>query len=455
MERFDLIVLGAGSGGLSCAIRAARRGARVALFDPNPLGGTCVNVGCVPKKAMWIAADLAESVHIAQAVGFAVEPAALDWNEFIRRRSGYIDAIHASYRLRLEEFRIEYVTHYGRFVGADRIAADGREFTAKHIVIATGAKPRRAKVTGGDLGIVSDGFFDLRASPRRVAIVGGGYIAVELAGVLRALGSDVSLFVRGERLLTGFDEELSTELSASMVGRGIDVRYRAEPASVTRDGALYALHARGGTVADGYDELIWALGRDANVDTLDLDAAGVRMNATGHIATDEWQDTNVEGVHAIGDVTGRVQLTPVAVAAGRRLADRLFGGKADSKLDYANIPSVVFSHPPLGAVGLTETEARDRFGDDVVVYRVAFRPMLCALTTGNERTFMKLVCVGADERVVGIHLFGRSADEMLQGFAVALKAGAKKCDFDATVAIHPTSAEELVLMGEMNRTPVI
>jgi len=229
----------------------------------------------------------------------------------------------------------------------------------------------------------------------------------------------------------------------------------ARLASVARDGHTHALRFVDGTHADGIDALIWAVGRAANTSQLALDAAGVAVDAAGHVITDEWQNTNVAGVHALGDVTGRLALTPVAVAAGRRLADRLFGEKPDAKLDYADVPTVVFAHPPLATVGLSEEEARERHHGDVVVYRVRFRPMLCALTGGSERTFMKLVCAGPEERVVGVHMLGRSADEILQGFAVALKAGARKCDFDDTVAIHPTSAEELVLMGELNRTPVI
>jgi len=455
MDERDLIVLGAGSGGISVAIRAARYGARVAVLEPNAIGGTCVNVGCVPKKAMWIAAELAEAQAIAREVGFATAPGTLDWVEYVRRRQAYIEDIHASYRRRFTEFGIELVPEYGRFVDARTIATGTRTLTAKHIVIATGAKPRRLAVPGGELGIVSDGFFDLRASPRRVAIVGGGYIAVELAGVLHALGSEVSVYVRGDRLLAGFDAEATEHLLMAMVARGVHVVMGHEPASVTHDGGLHTLHFADGDAADGFDALIWAVGRDANTQWLDLEKAGVRVGRGGHVETDDWQNTNVDGIHALGDVTGRLALTPVAVAAARRLADRLFGNKPDARLDYTNVPTVVFAHPPLASVGLSEEAARAVHGSDVAIYRVRFRPMFSALFGGDERTFMKLVCVGADERVVGVHVVGRAADEMLQGFAVALKAGARKCDFDATVAIHPTSSEELVLMGEMNRTPVV
>ncbi|HEX5124477.1 MAG TPA: glutathione-disulfide reductase [Rhodanobacteraceae bacterium] len=455
MDERDLIVLGAGSGGIAVAIRAARHGARVTLLEPNAIGGTCVNVGCVPKKAMWLAAELAEAQALAREVGFASEPGALDWVEYVRRRQAYIDDIHASYRRRFTEFGIELVAEYGRFVDAKTIATGTRTLAAKHVVVATGAKPRRPSLPGGDLGIVSDGFFDLRAAPRRAAIVGGGYIAVELAGVLHALGADVTVFVRGDRLLAGFDAEATEQLKMAMIARGVQVAMGREPISATRHADAHTLQFADGEAIEGFDALVWAIGRDPNTEWLDLEKAGVRLGRGGFVETDEWQNTNVEGIHALGDVTGRLALTPVAVAAGRRLADRLFGNHPDAKLDYTNVPTVVFAHPPLASVGLSEEAARAVHGSDVAVYRVRFRPMFSALTGGDERTFMKLVCVGADERVVGIHVVGRAADEMLQGFAVALKAGARKCDFDATVAIHPTSSEELVLMGEMNRTPVV
>jgi len=455
MEERDLIVIGAGSGGLAVALRAAGHGARVALLEPNALGGTCVNVGCVPKKIMWIAAELAEAQVVAREIGFDTAPGELDWIEYISRREAYIEDIHEGYRRRLKLFNVELIGDYGHFVAPNRVAAGGRELTAKHIVIATGGQPRRLAIPGGEFGINSDGFFALRACPRHVAIVGGGYIAVELAGVLHALGAAVTVLVRGEHLLRGFDSELATELSIAMTTRGVKIRNAREPIAVTRDAERYVLHFPNDEKIGGFDELIWAVGRDPNTSSLRLDAAGVEVDPGGHVHVDDWQNTNVPGVHAIGDVTGRLALTPVAVAAGRRLADRLFGGMPDARLNYADVPTVIFAHPPLGTVGLSEETARQVHGDDVVVYRVRFRPMFGALTGDGERTFMKLICVGAEERVVGIHVLGRSADEMLQGFAVALKAGARKADFDATVAIHPTSAEELVLMGEMNRTPVI
>ncbi|WP_300617098.1 glutathione-disulfide reductase [Dokdonella sp.] len=444
---FDLVVIGAGSGGIATAVRAARHGARVAVIESGIIGGTCVNVGCVPKKAMWLAAELADARELASEVGFDASPGGLDWIEFVRRRERYIENIHASYRQRFESLGIELVAARGRFVAPGRILAGDAEFAAPHVLIATGAVPQRPDTPGAGLGIDSDGFFGLRAAPRRAAIVGGGYIAVELAGVLQALGVEASLFVRS-RLLKAFDEETVAVFGRAVRARGVDLRIGRDIAGARREDDGYVLTLDDGEEMRGFDELLWATGRKPNSDALALETAGIRSDRHGYVRVDEAQNTNVAGVYAVGDVTGRLALTPVAVAAGRRLADRLFGGKPEARLDYANVPTVVFGHPPLATVGLGEEDARRLHGDSVRVYRTRFRPMLAALAEREQRTFMKLVCVGDDERVVGIHMVGAGVDEMLQGFAVALKAGARKADFDATVAIHPTASEELVLMSE-------
>ena len=445
-EDFDLAVIGAGSGGIAMAIRAARLGARVAIIEPGPLGGTCVNVGCVPKKAMWIAAELAEAQQLARDVGFDIEPAALDWEAFVTQRSRYIANIHVSYRRRFAELGITLICERGRFLTPHRIGAGEHEFSAAHVLIATGAQPQRLEIPGSDLGIDSDGFFKLRACPRKVAIVGSGYISVELAGVLRALGAEVSVFARGSRLLRSFDHELGDALAQAMRERGIDLAFDRVTNSASKQAEGYRLRFANDAEASGFDELIWATGRVPNTRELNLHSAGVVLDDNGFIVTDEWQNTSAPNIYAVGDVTGRVALTPVAIAASRRLAERVFGGHADARLDYANIATVVFSHPPLATVGLSEAAARDRHGDSVKVYRSSFRPMLAALAQREEKTLMKLVCVGDEERVVGIHMIGTGVDEIVQGFAVALKMGARKADLDATVAIHPTSAEELVLM---------
>lgn len=446
-EEFDLVVLGAGSGGIATAIRAARHGARVAVLEPGVIGGTCVNVGCVPKKAMWIAAELADAQVRARESGFALTPGPLDWPAYIARRQAYIGNIHASYRRRFDELGITLVPERGRFGSAHRIVAGTRTFAAPHVVIATGAEPERPRIAGGELGMVSDDFFALTACPRRAAVVGSGYIAIELAGVLHGLGADVELFVRGGRLLRGFDAELAVELLDSMCASGITVHMSCPLREAQSAGdATFRVSPADGSTRGSFDALLWAIGRRPMTRDLGLDAAGVELDPNGNVVTDKYQDTNIEGIHAVGDVAGRWLLTPVAIAAGRKLADRLFGGQPDALLDYTCIPTVVFSHPPLGAVGIGEDEARVRFGDAVTVHRTRFTPMANALTGRGGRMFVKMVCAGAEERVVGLHLLGPGADEMLQGFAVAVRMGARKADFDATVAIHPTSSEEVVLL---------
>jgi len=446
-ETFDLIVIGGGSGGLAAAIRASKHGAKVALLEPNELGGTCVNVGCVPKKAMWYAAQMAEAQYIAVDYGFHDKPGSLDWPRFIERRDEYIQRIRGKYAQTLDTGHITLVREYGRFLAPDRIQAGSRVLTAPHVVIATGSSPRRLDKPGFELGITSDDFFDLRACPRRAAIVGGGYIAVELAGVLRALGCDVDMYVRG-RLMGGFDEEMAFVLGEEMKKHGIDIHYGCQiEAAHEKDGVLL-LDCDSGSRPGPYDVLIFAVGRDSNTASLDVHRIGLRTSEHGHVEIDDYQNTNVPGVYAVGDVTPRMQLTPVAVAAGRKLADRLFGGKPDAKLDYENIPSVVFSHPPLGTIGMSEEQARERYGAGVHLYKQSFIPMQLALAHRPMTTVFKLICVGDDSRIVGMQMLGPGVDEILQGFAVAIKMGATKADLDATLAIHPTVSEEMVLMGD-------
>lgn len=446
-ETFDLIVLGGGSGGLATAFRAARHGARVALLEPGALGGTCVNVGCVPKKALWYAGQLAQEQRLALDYGFASTPGPLDWEYFRQQRQGYINGIRERYAARLAEQGIQVYAETGRFVSADAIATSGgEELRATQIVVATGGRPRRLDVPGFDLGLVSDDIFALRALPRRIAVMGAGYIAVEFAGLFNALGADVTLHVR-HRMLTDFDGELVDALDRHMCESGIRVVRQVDVTGLRREAAGIVVDDAINGVSDPYDAVLWAVGRVPNSDRLDLGAAGVHVDEDGHIVTDAWQNTNVAGICAVGDVTERPELTPVAVAAGRRLADRLFGGLPDSRLDYDNIPSVVFAEPPLARVGLTEAQAREFHGDRVRVFRANFTPLQWAVGGRRHPSLMKIVCEGDDERVVGIHVLGSGADEMLQGFAVAMKMGLRKRDLDATVAIHPSSAEELVLMG--------
>ncbi len=428
-KHYDLIAIGAGSGGLSVAERAARHGAHCAIVEPARLGGTCVNLGCVPKKVMWFGANVAHTLHDAADYGFAVQPGTLDWAALKTKRDAYVKGINDWYATFLADSSIDRIEGTGRFVGPNRIEVEGRHYSADHIVIATGSRPFVPNVTGAELGITSEGFFDLDRCPGRVAIVGGGYIAVELAGVFNATGCEVTLLLRSrEDFLPGFDCMLRDTLMESMVSDGVSIHANTSLASIARgsDRKLTLATTTGESIA-GYDTLVWAAGRLPETTSLNLSAAGVALDARGFVAVDDFQNTNVPGIYAIGDVTGRVPLTPVAVAAGRRLGDRLFGGQPDRRMVYENVASVIFSHPPMGTVGLTEEAARARHGE-------------------QPRTAMKLVSVGPQERIVGLHVIGLGADEMLQGFAVAVHMGATKRDFDETIAIHPTSAEELVTM---------
>lgn len=446
-EQFlDLLVIGGGSGGLACAQRAAEYGAKAAVIESHRLGGTCVNVGCVPKKVMWNAAQVAAALDDARDYGFDAGPGAHDWMVLKGKRDGYVARLNAIYERNLAAKGVEYIRGRAGFADARVVVAGGRRFAARHVVIATGGSPVIPDLPGADLGITSDGFFALDERPRRVAIVGSGYVACELAGAFRALGSEVELFIRKDRPLTHFDEMLGGALMREMRAAGMVVHQRVAPAAVRHDGGATTLIAVDGREFAGFDCLLWAVGRSPNVAGLALERAGVGVDAAGFIETDALQDTNVAHIHAIGDVTGRAALTPVAIAAGRRLSDRLFGGRDGRHLDYRLIPTVVFTHPPIGTIGIGEAEARAIHGADVKIYLSDFVGMYNAVTARKPRTEMKLVCVGPTERIAGCHIIGAGADEMLQGFAVAIRMGATKADFDDTVAIHPTSAEELVTM---------
>ena len=446
-KHYDLLAIGAGSGGLSAAERAAMHGKKAAVIESGRLGGTCVNVGCVPKKVMWNAAGIAHSLRDAQGYGFDVMVNNFDWQQLVQGRDQYIQGINDWYQTYLKDSDIEVIHGSARFVDAHTIEVDGQQYTADHIVISPGGVPMIPAIPGAEHGMTSDGFFALQEQPKRVAIVGAGYIAVELAGLLRALGCEVDLLLRGQHFLSSFDAMLRESLMEEMVNDGVNILPNINLNEVECDAqGQLTLHAQGGHTLSGFDCLIWAIGRAPNTADLNLEAAGIETDERGYIQTDEFQNTGVDGVYAVGDVTGRAQLTPVAIAAARRLGDRLFNNQPERHLDYENIPTVMFSHPPIGTVGLTESEARAHHGDAVKVYQTRFTPMYHTLTPHKTKTAMKLVCVGAKEKVVGIHMIGHGVDEMLQGFAVALKMGATKKDFDDTVAIHPTSSEELVTM---------
>ncbi len=445
-QAFDLISIGGGSGGLACAQRAAEYGAKAAVIESHRLGGTCVNVGCVPKKVMWNAGSIALTLADAGDYGFDLRPGDSDWGVLKRKRDAYILRLNGIYARNLDAKGVTRVQGQARFMDAHTVEVNGDRMTAPHIVIATGAVPAVPELPGAELGITSDGFFALERRPQRVAVVGSGYIACELAGAFHELGSQVELFIRKDRLLTHFDVMLGKSLMREARAQGMTIHEHVVPAAVTGQSETRTLVAEDGREFGGFDALLWAIGRSANVSPLNLGHAGILIDESGFVATDEFQNTNVPGVYAIGDVTGRAALTPVAIAAGRRLSDRLFNGKSDRRLDYRLIPTVVFTHPPIGTVGLSEREARARYGDAVKVYVADFTPMYHALTTRKTHTDMKLVCLGPEEKIIGCHVIGAGADEMMQGFAVAIRMGATKRDFDDTVAIHPTSAEELVTM---------
>lgn len=445
-EAFDLLVIGGGSGGIATARRAARHGARVALVEQGDLGGTCVNVGCVPKKVMWHAASLAEEFEQAADYGFEVSGLRHDWGKLVSRREAYIERLNGIYQNNLEKDGIQLIRGRASLRSATEVQVGEQLLQARHLLLATGGSPAWPDIPGAELGMDSDGFFALKARPESVAVVGSGYIAVELAGVLQALGAKVSLLLRKHSALREFDSMLGEHLLSCYEQAGMQVLRETQIESLqqTETGVRAALNT--GTQQD-YGAVIWAIGRKPNTQGLNLEAAGVATDKSGFVTTDEWQVSSKPNIFAVGDLTGRAQLTPVAIAAGRRLADRVWGGQADRKLDYNCIPTVLFSHPPVGTVGLTEAQAREQYGDEVEVFQSSFRALYYGVLDHKLESRIKLICVGAEQKIVGCHSIGPGSDEMLQGFAVAVRMGARKSDFDDTVAIHPTAAEEFVTLG--------
>ncbi|KAI9867230.1 MAG: Glutathione reductase [Trichoglossum hirsutum] len=459
----DFLVIGGGSGGLACARRASRfYGAKSIAVESNRLGGTCVNVGCVPKKITYSAAVIAETIHDAKAYGFSVEQTApFDWTTFKHKRDAYVKRLNGIYERNLTNDGVEYIHGWGRLLSkneAEITLDDGKKeiVRAKKILLATGGHPTIPKdITGVEYGITSDGFFDLEEQPKKVALVGGGYIAAEFAGIFNTLGSETHMFIRQDTFLRAFDPMIQDIVAREYEHRGVNIHRQSTQSKVEKDETtgklkLHYKDSKGSGVLEDLDTVIWAIGRSATIDGVGLDKAGVKTNDRGFVVVDDFQNTNVENIFALGDVCGRVELTPVAIAAGRRLADRLFGPEKfkTAKLDYNNIPSVVFAHPEIGTIGLTEPQARERYGDDKIkVYNSEFTAMYYAMMEGDKGpTSYKLICAGPEERVVGLHIMGLGSSEILQGFGVAIKMGATKADFDNCVAIHPTSAEELVTL---------
>lgn len=445
---YDYIAIGGGSGGIASANRASMYGKKCAIIEAKDLGGTCVNVGCVPKKAMWYAAQIAEAFRYSHDYGFNAKVEGLDWQRLVNSRQEYIGRIHNSYDNVLSKNNVDVINGFATFVDKNTVEVDGKTYTADHILIATGGRPSIPNIPGAEYGIDSDGFFALTEQPKSVAVFGAGYIAVELAGVFHELGTETHLVVRKGKPLRNFDDMLSDTLVEIMNDHGPTLHTHSVPTAVEKDAdGKLTIHLENGNIIGPVDSLVWAVGREPATDQINLAATGVELNERGFIPTDKFQNTNVPGIYAVGDNTGRAALTPVAVAAGRRLSERLFNNKPDEHLNYDNIATVVFSHPPIGTVGLSEQQAIEQYGqDNVKAYTSQFTALYQAVTTHRTPTRMKLVCAGDDEKIVGIHTIGFGSDEMLQGYAVALKMGATKADFDNTVAIHPTSAEEFVTM---------
>ncbi|KAL8643877.1 MAG: hypothetical protein Q9210_007520 [Variospora velana] len=462
----DFLVIGGGSGGLACARRASGQwGAKTIAVESNRLGGTCVNVGCVPKKVTWNAAAIAETLHEAASYGFQIkETAPFDFKTFKHKRDDYVRRLNDIYARNLSNDKVEYL--HGRAHLLDKNSAevvldDGTRETirAKKILIATGGHPNVPKnIPGAELGITSDGFFDLETLPKRVALVGAGYIAVEMAGMFHHLGSETHLFIRHETFLRTFDPMIQESIVDEYERQGIIIHRNSVQQKIEKlDGqpGWMRMHYTDKTAPDGstidLDCLLWAIGRSPEVEDLGLDKAGVKQNERGHVVVDDYQNTSVDNIYSLGDVCGKIELTPAAIAAGRQLGNRLFGGPEfkDAKMDYENVPSVVFAHPEVGSIGLSEPDAVEKYGrENVKVYKTSFTAMYYAMMDPKEKapTKYKVVCQGKDEKVVGMHILGAGSSEMLQGFGVAVKMGCRKRDLDSCVAIHPTSAEELVTM---------
>ena len=442
---FDLFVIGAGSGGVRAARMAAQRGARVAVAEDAALGGTCVNLGCIPKKLYSFAAHYAESFEEAHGYGWTAAPPAFDWATLKRNRGAEITRLNGIYRQLLVGAGAKVIDGRARISGPHEVEVAGVHHSAERIVVATGGWPVPPDVPGGELAISSNEIFDLAEFPRRLVVVGGGYIACEFASIFNGLGAKVTQLYRGEQILRGFDDEVRGFVAAEMVKKGVDLRLGARATSLEKvaGGIRVMLSDGNDTLADA---VLYATGRAPNTAGLGLEAIGVALAPNGAVVVDDRYRTSVPHVFAVGDVIDRVQLTPVALAEAMALVEDLFGGTPRS-VDYSHIPTAVFTHPNIGTIGFSEQAARARFAK-IRVYRTDFKALRHTLSGNTERTMMKLIVDDANDRVVGLHMVGADAGETIQGFAVAMKAGATKAVFDATLGIHPTAAEEFVTMRQ-------
>ena len=448
MREYDIIAIGGGSGGSATMNRAAMHGSKAAVIEGNIIGGTCVNVGCVPKKVMWYGAQVSETLkNYAADYGYTIGETSFDFKTLRKNREAYIERSRLAFSNNFNRNGVDYIEGYARFVDKNTVEVNGEHIRAKHIVIATGSYAFIPNVPGSELGGTSDEVFAWEKLPESVSIIGAGYIAVELAGVLHALGVKTDLFVRKGGPLRGFDQGIVEVLVEEMKKNGQPLHTHKVPQKLEKlDNGDIQIHFEDGTTHTS-QKVIWAVGRKANVHQLNLEAAGVELTERGFIQVDEYQNTTTPGIYALGDVSGEKELTPVAIKAGRTLAERLFNGKTDAKMDYELIPTVVFSHPAIGSIGLTQEQAEAKYGvENIKVYQSTFAGMYSAITVHRQMTKLKLITLGEEEKVIGLHGIGGGIDEMIQGFAVAVKMGATKADFDATVAIHPTASEEFVTM---------
>ena len=441
---YDLFTIGAGSGGVAGSRRAAAYGARVAIAEDRRVGGTCVLRGCVPKKLLVYGTHFAEDLADARGYGWNVDGARLDWADLIAAKNRETDRLNGIYVKLLTDSKVTIIDGRARIVAPNTVEIGGRRITSRHILVATGGHPEFLPIPGADLAIDSDQALDLTVLPRRIAILGGGYIAVEFAGIFRAAGAEVTQVIRADRVLRGFDDEIRTHLQGELEKKGIRILAGREALRIDRVPNGLKLSLKDGTSLE-IDQVMMATGRRPNTRDLGLEQIGVTLNKAGAVAVDEFQATTVPGIHAIGDVTDRVNLTPVAIAEGRGLAETLFNGNP-TKFDHGCIATAVFSQPPVGTVGLSEAAA-GQLGP-VDIYRAVFRPMKHTLSGREEKTLMKLVVDRTSQIVVGAHMVGADSPEIIQALAIAVKAKLSKRDFDRTVAVHPTAAEEFVLMRE-------
>ncbi|MDQ2148273.1 glutathione-disulfide reductase [Alcaligenaceae bacterium C4P045] len=444
---FDFFVIGGGSGGVRAARMAAQRDVRVALAEGQALGGTCVNVGCIPKKLYSYAAHYAEAFEEAHGFGWDIDAPRFDWERLKTNRAREITRLNGIYENLLTQAKVTLLRGWATFVDANTVEVDGQRHTARHILIATGGQPSLPDIDGREHVLVSDEIFDLSPFPKRLLVVGGGYIACEFASIFNGLGANVVQLYRGEQILRGFDDDVRHFVAAEMIKTGVDLRLNAGVKCINKTGDELVVTLNDGATLT-VDRILYATGRVPNVGGLGLEQLGVKQGRDGAIEIDDRYNTSVPSVHALGDVTARIQLTPVALGEAMTLVDHLFGD-GRREMSYAYIPTAVFTHPNIGTVGFSEADARAEFGD-IAVFQTDFKPLKHTLSGSTERTFMKLLVDRATDRVVGLHMVGPDAGEVVQGFAVAMKAGATKHIFDTTIGIHPTSAEEFVTM----RTPV-